>query len=125
MFDKDLHTEYVYCSFLVGMLPVEPVPMEDIEKMLSLEMYKLEKTFDGDISLGDESGVYAPAEPKGASKPEDKDPLDEIIERINEKYKSDIQLLLLLELGTTSGFFFSCKRGTGEDNPQGKSLPEP
>lgn len=89
MFDKDLHTEYVYCSFLVGMLPVEPVPMEDIEKMLSLEMYKLEKTFDGDISLGDESGVYAPAEPKGASKPEDKDPLDEIIARINEKYKGN------------------------------------
>ena len=89
MFDKDLHIEYVYCSFLVGMLPVEPVPMEDIEKMLSLEMYKLEKTFDGDISLGDESGVYAPAEPKGASKPEDKDPLDEIIERINEKYKGN------------------------------------
>lgn len=89
MFDKDLHSEYVYCSFLVGMLPVEPVPMENIEKMLKLEMYKLEKTFEGDINLGDASGVYAPAEPKGASKPEDKDPLDEIIERINEKYKGN------------------------------------
>ena len=63
--------------------------MADIEKMLKLEMYKLEKTFEGDISLGDESGVYAPAEPKGAAKPEDKDPLDEIIERINEKYKGN------------------------------------
>lgn len=89
MFDKDLHREYVYCSFLVGMLPEVPVPMENIEKMLKLEMYKLEKTFEGDISLGDESGVYAPAEPKGAAKPEDKDPLDEIIERINEKYKGN------------------------------------
>lgn len=89
MFDKDLHREYVYCSFLVGMLPEVPVPMQDIEKMLRLEMYKLEKTFDGDISLGDESGVYAPAEPKGAAKPEDKDPLDEIIARINEKYKGN------------------------------------
>ncbi len=59
----DVVRTFVYCSFLVGMLPVEVVPMEDIEKMLSLEMYKLEKTFDGDISLGDESGVYAPAEP--------------------------------------------------------------
>lgn len=87
MFDKDLHREYVYCSFLVGMLPTEKVPMVDIEKMLELEMYKLEKTFEGDISLGDESGVYEPAEPKGAVKPEEKDPLDEIIERINEKYK--------------------------------------
>lgn len=89
MFDKDLHQEFIYGSFLVGMLPVDPVPMEDIEKMLSLEMYKLEKTFEGDISLGGESGVYAPAEPKGAAKPEDKDPLDEIIERINEKYKGN------------------------------------
>ena len=89
MFDKDLHTEYVYCSFLVGMLPVEAVPMEDIQKLLSLEMYKLEKTFDGDISLGEETGVYTSAEPKGAGKPEDKDPLDEIIERINEKYKGE------------------------------------
>ena len=40
--------------------------------------------------------------------------------------KSDAQLLLLLEIGTTSGFFlFAYKRGTGEDNPQGKSLPAP
>lgn len=89
MFDKDLHCEYVYCSFLVNMLPEQPVPMQDIEKMLSLEMYKLEKTFDGDISLGDELGVYTPAEPKGAAKPEVKDPLDEIIERINERYKGN------------------------------------
>ncbi len=89
MFDKDLHQEFVYCSFLVGMLPTEPIPMEDIEKMLSLEMYKLEKTFEGDISLGDEAGVYSPAEPKGTAKPEEKDPLDVIIERINEKYKGN------------------------------------
>lgn len=89
MFDKDLHREYVYCSFLVDMLPEKPVPMEDIEKMLRLEMYKLELTFDGNISLGDESGVYAQAEPKGSAKPEEKDPLDVIIERINEKYKGN------------------------------------
>ena len=89
MFDKDLHSEYVYCSFLVGMLPEAPVQMADIEKMLKLEMYKLEKTFEGDIPLGDEYGVYMPADPKGASKPEDKDPLDEIIERINVKYKGN------------------------------------
>ena len=89
MFDMDFHKEFVYCSFLVGMLPAEQVQMENIEKMLSLEMYKLEKTFEGDISLGDEVGVYEPAEPKGAIKPEDKDPLDVIIERINEKYKGN------------------------------------
>lgn len=89
MFDKDLHREAVYCSFLVGMLPETTVQMADIEKMLKLEMYKLEKTFEGDISLGEEPGVYGPAEPKGAVKPEEKDPLDEIINRINEKYKGN------------------------------------
>ena len=89
MFDKELHREFVYCSFLVGLLPAEVVVMDNIAKLLTLEMYKLEKTFDGDISLGDESGIYTPAEPKGAGKPEDKDPLDEIIARINEKYKGE------------------------------------
>ena len=39
--------------------------------------------------MGDELGVYEPAEPKGTVKPEDKDPLDEIIERINERYKGN------------------------------------
>lgn len=40
--------------------------------------------------------------------------------------KSDAQLLLLLEIGTTSGFFlFAYKRGTGEDKPRGKALPAP
>lgn len=72
MFDKDLHREYVYCSFLVGMLPETPVPMADIEKMLKLEMYKLEKTFECDISLGDESGVYAPAERRAQRSPKAK-----------------------------------------------------
>lgn len=89
MFDKELHREFVYCSFLVGLLPAEVVVMDNIAKLLTLEMYKLEKTFDGDISLGDESGFYTAAEPKGAGKPEDKDPLDEIIARINEKYKGE------------------------------------
>lgn len=89
MFDKELHLEYVYCSFLVGMLPMEAVPMEDIEKMLSLEMYKLEKTFEGDISLEDGDGVYMPAAPKSSGKKESKDPLDEIIRRINEQYKGN------------------------------------
>lgn len=89
MFDKDLHTEYIYCSFLVKMLPEEIVVMANIKDMLKLEMYKLEKTFEGDIPLSDDDGVYAPAEPKGRVKPEDKDPLDEIIERINEKYKGN------------------------------------
>ena len=54
MFDKELHREFVFCSFLVGLLPGTVVPMQNIAELLSLEMYKLEKAFEGDISLGAE-----------------------------------------------------------------------
>ena len=63
--------------------------MADIEKMLKLEIYKLEKTFEGGIRLGEKRGTYGAAEPKRPSKPESKDPLDEIIAHINEKYKGN------------------------------------
>lgn len=43
MFDKELHREFVYCSFLVGLLSVEVVVMDNIAELLTLEMYKLEK----------------------------------------------------------------------------------
>ena len=89
MFDQELHREYVYCSFLVGLIPAEPVVIENIAKLLNLEMYKLDKTFDGDISLGAECGMYEAAKPGSGGKPEEKDPLDEIIERINELYKGE------------------------------------
>lgn len=38
-------------------------------------------------------------EPKGAAKPEDKDPLDEIIERINEKYKGNFAFVPMVIIG--------------------------
>lgn len=88
MFDKELHREYVFCSYLIGMLPAKKVEMEDIENMLNMEMYKLQKTFEGDISLrDDQKGTYEQEDPRKTSgKIEEKDPLDEIIEQINELY---------------------------------------
>ena len=87
MFDKDLHKEYVYVSYLLGLIPPEPTQMIDLEGKLKLEYYKLQKTFEGSVRLEEEPGIYEPAGAKGAVKPEEKEPLDEIIEKINEKYK--------------------------------------
>ena len=87
MFDQDLHKEYVFLSYLLGLIPNETVDMIDLEGKLQLEYYKLQKTFEGTISLKEEAGVYTPASAKGATKPEEKQPLDEIIEKINEQYK--------------------------------------
>ena len=87
MFDKDLHKEYVFCSYLLNLLPPEAVSMIDLEGKLKLEYYKLQKTFEGSIELQETKGVYEPDKHKGAMGGDSKEPLDEIIEKINEKFK--------------------------------------
>ncbi|MCR4819165.1 MAG: DEAD/DEAH box helicase family protein [Fretibacterium sp.] len=87
MFDGDLHKEYVFLRYLLGLLPDEPVKMIDLEGKIQLEYYKLQKTFEGTIELEDKTGTYTPATKKGVAVPEPKQPLDEIIEKINEQYK--------------------------------------
>lgn len=89
MFDKDLHKEFVFCSYLINLLPVDKVDMIDLEGKLKLEYYKLQKTYDGAITLGEQKGVYEPAKQKGAMGFDEKEPLDEIIDKINEKFKGN------------------------------------
>ena len=87
MFDEDLHKGYVFISYLLDLLPNETTEMIDLEGKLQLEYYKLEKTFEGSIHLNKKSGIYTPASSTGTISPEEKEPLDEIIEKINEQYK--------------------------------------
>ena len=53
--------EYVFCSYLLNLLPPEAVSMIDLEGKLKLEYYKLQKTFEGSIELQETKGVYEPA----------------------------------------------------------------
>ena len=93
MYDRELHKEYVFTSYLNKLLPKPERVSLDLEDKLKLEFYKLEKTFKGDISLNptvEESTVeYGRL---GLSTPykEDENPLDEIIEGINNRYGGDI-----------------------------------
>lgn len=87
MFDKDLHQEFVFCSYLIKLLPVEKVEMVDIESKLKLEYYKLQKTFEGAITLEERKGAYAGGDSVGGKGENKKTPLDEIIAKINERYK--------------------------------------
>ena len=89
MFDAEMQKEYVFCSYLLRLLPPEPTHMIDLEGALKLEFYKLEETFKGEIALIDQSGVYEPADSKGKAVPEAKEPLQEVIERINELFAGD------------------------------------
>ena len=89
MFDKDMQKEYVFGSYLLRLLPNESSTMMDLDGALKLEFYKLEQTFKGVIALKDESGVYDPAGSKGAAPPAAKEPLEEVIERINQMFNGN------------------------------------
>ena len=101
MFDKELHQEFIFCSYLIKLLPAKKVEMIDIESKLKLEYYKLQKTFEGAITLEEKKGSYAGGDSVGAKGENKKTPLDEIIEKINEKYKglfSDADRVLIISL---------------------------
>lgn len=87
MFDEVLHKEFVFLSYLLKLIPSEQNLMIYLEDKLQLEYYKLQKTFEGVIALNDDTGSYTPATAKGAAKPEEEQPLDEVIKKINEQYK--------------------------------------
>jgi type I restriction enzyme R subunit len=87
MFDKQLHKEYVFCSYLSRLLPADKDTPFNIDNRVQLEYYRLEETFKGSISLTQGPGEIKPAEVKGTgSKDDRKGPLEEVIEKINSEY---------------------------------------
>lgn len=87
MFDKELHKEYVLCSYLGKLLPADPTPEFDLDNRIKLEYYHLEKTYEGAIELEDQPGAWKPTNPKKADGKKDQlSPLDEIIAKINEEF---------------------------------------
>ena len=92
MFDRDLHKEFLFCSYLLRLIPGEPVTPWDLENRVKLEYYRLEKTFEGAIALEQRSMPLEPARTKKAVQMENrKDPLEEVIRKINEAYKGDFR----------------------------------
>jgi type I restriction enzyme R subunit len=89
MFDKDMHKEYLFLSYLIGLLPAEKEEPVDLDGKLQLDYYKLQKTFEGAIQLENKDGQYEQAKQKGAQGRQEKSTLDEILEKINEKYKGE------------------------------------
>ena len=89
MFDKDMHKEYLFLSYLIGLLPAEKDDEVDLDGKLKLEYYKLQKTFEGAIQLENIDGQYVPAKNKSPQGIKQKSTLDEILEKINEKYKGE------------------------------------
>lgn len=88
MFDKDLHQEYLFCAYLSKLIPAEPSNPWDLENRVKLEYYRLEKTFEGAIALEEQEVPLKPAKTKKAVHMNEKrDPLDVVIDAINETYR--------------------------------------
>lgn len=87
MFDRDLHKEYVYLSYLRHLLKVEKIPVEAVDDKVEMRFYKLKQEFEGSISLESGGGVL---DPGGAAKtvtPDKKrDPLQVLVDKFNEQW---------------------------------------
>ena len=88
MFDKQMHKEYIFCSYLAKVVPADPTMPFDLGDRVKLEYYNLEKTYEGSIGLEkEEKGVYEPAKLKKPVKmSETLSPLEQVIEKINQQY---------------------------------------
>ena len=91
MFDREMQKEYVFLSYLLNLLPENEKEPLNLEGALKLEFYKLEQTFKGDIPLRNESGEYEPAGGKGTATPEPKEPLEDVIQKINEQFQGEFE----------------------------------
>ena len=90
LFDKDLHKEFTFCSYLEKLLPPDPTTDLDLANQIKLEYYRLEKTFEGNIKLLEKPGEIDPATIKKPAGMQEKfSSLEEILARINELYHGD------------------------------------
>lgn len=87
MFDRDLHKEYVYLSYLRHLLKVEKIPVEAVDDKVEMRFYKLKQEFEGSISLEPGGGVL---DPGGAAKTvtpvKKRDPLQVLVDKFNEQW---------------------------------------
>lgn len=90
MMDKNLQSTYIYSKYLNQFLPKEHTKKVDLKDMVELEFFKLEKKFEGSIELTkDETEINPPKGDIGKSVEEQKSPLSDIINKINNKYKTN------------------------------------
>lgn len=92
MFDKELHKEYIFCSYLSHLLPGDDIERWDLGNKVTLEYYKLQHTFSGSISLeSDVEAVYEPADIKPVTSVLEKKTktFDDVLDAVNEALKGD------------------------------------
>ena len=119
MFDKDLHKEYVYLSYLQHLLEVQKIVVESVDDKVEMRFYKLEKSFDGSIELEAINEPLDQIVPLGDKVIDKKtDPLQIVIDRINEQYVGDFtdeDRVVLRQLAEKLDADGSIKNSVGHD----------
>lgn len=95
MYDREVQEEFNFTYYLEKLLPeVRDDKQVDLTNKLKLEFYKLEKVFDGSISLnptGDDGTIKNPKTVKSQEKKEEEEEvLDVIIKKINDRFKGKL-----------------------------------
>lgn len=89
MNDKELQSAYIYYKYLNQYLPKENAKNIYVKDLVELEFFKIEKKFEGSISLTKTQGeIEPPTGNIGKKKDETKNRLSEIINKINQKYQT-------------------------------------
>ena len=93
-FDMQLLEENIYTNYLLKFIPREQREKVDVADKVKLEYYKLQKEFSGDIFLVSEDPESGKLTNKqqidaGIKPPDERDSLDEIIHRMNERFPDD------------------------------------
>ena len=87
MFDKDLHKEYVYLSYLRHLLNAEKTPVESVDDKVEMRFYKLKREFEGNITLEEGDGILEPSKGAGnVPQNKKKGPLQQLIDKFNEEW---------------------------------------
>jgi len=94
MFDKELHETYCYLRYVESLLPKQSFEKIYLDDKLKLTFYNLKQTFSGSVSLQktEDNTVQLPSQgsPNVMYIPEEKKLLNEIINKVNERYGGQI-----------------------------------
>lgn len=93
LFDEELHSEYLFLLNLDKFLPRKKGEKVNIDNKIQLEYFKLKETFSGSVSLTDTNVPLKAVQGIGiGQKKEDNyDLLEQIIEKVNEKYDGNFE----------------------------------
>ena len=86
LFDKEIHKFSIYAKALYKQLPIDGTEIIDIDDKVMLEYYRLEKGFEGEITLTPSDTGFTPIQGTAGRREKKKDPLTIIIDKINEQF---------------------------------------